>query len=77
MQTSDIAILILLALDIVVLLLACWFDRRHYVPFLNMIKKDKEQYHNPHLIGVGLLAVGGGMLVFTLMGFAWIWMGHK
>ncbi|MFD2327064.1 hypothetical protein [Mucilaginibacter galii] len=42
-----------------------------------MMKKDKEQYHNPYLIGVGLLAAGSGMLVFTLMGFAWMWILHK
>lgn len=25
-----------------VLLLACWFDQRLYVPFLNVMKKDKD-----------------------------------
>lgn len=77
MQTPDIAILVLVVLDLMVLILACWFDQRHYVPFLNMMKKEKGQYHNPHLIGVGLLTLGGGMVIFTLLSFAWMWMLHK
>lgn len=46
MQTTYIVIVILLILDIAVMLLARWFDKRYYVPFLTatMGKQEKDRF---------------------------------
>ncbi|RKR83391.1 hypothetical protein BDD43_3599 [Mucilaginibacter gracilis] len=72
MRNTYIAISILLVLDIAVLLLARWFDRRYYVPFLiAMNKQKKEPEYNPYLIRLGLMAAGGGLVVYALVAAIW------
>lgn len=80
MRSTYIVIIILLVLDMAVVLLARWFDRRYYVPFLNTVmnRKRKQPQHNPYLIRLGLLAAGGGMLIWTLIGCCiWLSLNHK
>lgn len=79
MQTTHIIILVLVLLDIAAVLLARWFDRRYYVPFLNatMNRPRKECVYNPNLLGVGLLAAGGGLLFWIMVGCTWLWFFHK
>jgi hypothetical protein len=78
MQSTYIAVSILLVLDIAVLLLASWFDRRYYVPFLETVmKQKKEPVDNPNLVPLGIVAAGGGLLIYTLISFAWVCLVHK
>ncbi|RKR84293.1 hypothetical protein BDD43_4525 [Mucilaginibacter gracilis] len=78
MQTTYIAILIFLILDIAVVLVALRFDRRYYLPFLETVmKQKKEPVYNPNLVPLGIMAAGGGMVIYILIGFAWMWLGHK
>lgn len=79
MQNSYTPIIILLSLCIVVVAFARWFDRRYYIPFLNetLYKHRKEPVYNPNLLGVGLLAAGGGLLIWTVVGCIWVWFLHK
>ncbi|EHQ27501.1 hypothetical protein [Mucilaginibacter paludis] len=78
MRTSYLAISILLVLDIAVLLIARWFDRRYYLPFLETVmKQKKEPVCNPNLIPLGIMAAGGGLLIYALIGFAWVCLTHN
>ncbi|RKR83408.1 hypothetical protein BDD43_3616 [Mucilaginibacter gracilis] len=78
MRNIYIAVSILLVLDIAVLLLTRWFDMRYYVPFLETVmKQKKEPIDNPNMVSLGIVAAGGGLLIYTLIGFAWVCLGHK
>ena len=78
MKGTYIVTIGLLLLDMAVMLLARWFDRRYYVPFLNTVmKQKKEPEYNPYLIRLGLVAAGGGLLLWSLAAGIWIWIFHK
>ncbi len=80
MKGTYIVTIGLLLLDLAVMLLARWFDRRYYVPFLNTVmnKQRKEPEYNPQLIRLGLLAAGGGLLAWSLIGCCiWLSLTHK
>lgn len=75
MHSSFVPIMILMAPCIAVVLFARWFDRKYYIPFLNetLNRYKKKPVDEPNLIGVGLMAAGGGLVIWLLIGCVWMW----
>ena len=74
MENTQIAIIVLLLFNALVVLLAWQFDRHLYIPFLQKMKMEPEWQpeYNPHLLRLGLVVLGCGLICYAVIGWLWL-----
>lgn len=71
---ENTAIIVLLVLSVLLVLFAWQFDKHLYIPFLRKmdLQPAKLAEFNPHLLPLGLVIAGCGILFYGVVGWLWL-----